>query len=99
MVLTPGPPPPADPPLEILQREAVPTDPRKRIFALEEEVSEGLLRLVWDADDPLFLEAELRQPRYGGRLPIEQLRGFWASVKARTASLGPLPIDGADPRP
>jgi hypothetical protein len=99
MMLTQGPPPPPDPPLDHMEREPVPTDPRKRIYALEEEAEGGLLRLVWDADDPELLEAEFRAPLYDRRLPPERVRAFWAAVKRQTLPLGPLPIDGADPRP
>jgi len=99
MMLTGGLPPPPDPPLDLLTTEPVVTDPRKRIYAHEEEAEGGVVRLVWDADDPEFLEAEFRLPFYGGRLPGERVRAFWQAVKARTTSLGPLAIDGADPMP
>ena len=99
MMLTKGPPPPPDPPLEILSHEPVPTDPRKRIFAFEEEAAGGVVRLVWDSEDPGFLEAEFRLASYAGRLPPDQVRTFWAAVKARTQALGKLAIDGADPVP
>lgn len=91
--------PPPDPPLELLERNPVPTDPRKQVFAFEEEIDQGVLRLIWDADDPLVLEAELRAPEYGRRLPKEKVRPFWEAVKRRTAPLGPLPVESADPRP
>ena len=69
IMLTPGPPPLPDPPLDILEHEPVVTDPRKRIFAYEEESEGGVVRLVWDAEDPAFLEAEFRMPFYGGGFP------------------------------
>jgi hypothetical protein len=94
-----GPPLPPDPPLEILERNPVATDPRKRVFAFEKEVDGGIVRIIWDADDPELLEAELRAPLFGGRLPREKVPGFWAEVKTLIAPLGPLPVEGADPRP
>jgi len=94
-----GPPLPPDPPLDFLEKNPVATDPRKRAYAYEEERDGNVLRLVWDADDPEFLEAELRAPLYSGRLPKEQVAPFWAAVKKLIAPLGPLPVDGADPRP
>jgi hypothetical protein len=98
-MLTPGPPPLPDPPLEILENEPVVTDPRKRIYTHEEESEGGVVRLVWDAEDPEFLEAEFRMPFYGGRLPPDRVRAFWSAVKEQTKGLGPLAIDGADPTP
>jgi hypothetical protein len=98
-LLMPGPPPPPDPPLDVLAPNPVPTDPRKRVFAYEEEHETGVLRLVWDADDPAVLEAEWRAPIYGGRLPAKDVPAFWAEVKRLVAPIGPLPVDGADPRP
>jgi len=98
-MLTAGPPPPPEPPLPALLNEPVVTDPRKRIFAHEAEAGGGVVRLVWDADDPQYLEAELRLPSYTGRLPADRVRAFWQEVKQRTSSLGPLAIDGADPSP
>ena len=94
-----GAPPPPEPPLAILERNAVPTDPRRRIWSFEEEHDTWVLRLVWDEEDPSLLAAELRAPLYGRRPSREQLREFWEGVKAKTAPLGPLPIEGADPRP
>jgi hypothetical protein len=94
-----GPPPPPDPPLDILERNAVRTDPRRQVYAYEEERGDWVLRLVWDAEDPEILEAEYRAPRFGGRLPKEQLPEFYQAVKSLVRSLGPLPIDAADPRP
>jgi hypothetical protein len=94
-----GPPLPPDPPLEFLEKNPVATDPRKRVYAFEKEVEDGLVRIIWDADDPELLEAELRAPMYGSRLPKENVTKFWAAVKVLIAPLGPLPIDGADPRP
>lgn len=98
-LLMPGPPPPPEPPLEILEPNPVPTDPRRRVFAYEEEHEAWVVRLVWDADDAGVLEAECRAPIYSGRLPREEVPKFWAAVKALVRSLGPLTIDGADPRP
>ncbi len=93
-------PPPLQPPLDLLEPNPVTTDPRKRVFAFEQEQPGGwVLRLVWDADDPKILEAEYRAPRYGSRLPLDDVRTFWAAVKERVAPLGPLPVDSADPRP
>ena len=93
-------PPPPGPPLDILERNIVTTDPRKRIWAFEEEQPAGwALRIVWDADEPEYLEAEYRAPIYNRRLPRSEVPGFWAAVKARIAPLGPVPVDSADPRP
>jgi hypothetical protein len=91
--------PPPVPPLEILTPNPVPTDPRKRVFAYEEDRGPWVLRLVWDADDPDLLEAEYRAPLYGERLPAKDVPGFWASVKSLVTPLGPLSVDAADPRP
>lgn len=91
-------PPPPMPPLDILQPEPVPTDPRKRIYVWEESWTGGLLRLRWDADALDLLEAEWR--REDRRRPApEEVRAFWAEVKRLVAELGPLPVEGADPRP
>ena len=98
-LLTPGPPPPPAPPLELLAPNPVPTDPRKRVFAYEEDRAEWTVRLVWDADDPELLEAECRAPIYGARLPAAEVPKFWAEVKRLLAPLGPLPVEAADPRP
>jgi len=92
-------PPPPDPPLEILLREPVTTDPRKRIFAFEEEHDGWVLRIVWDADDPGLLEAEYRAPLYNRRLPRSDVPVFWSAVKEKTQPLGTLPVEAADPRP
>jgi hypothetical protein len=97
--LMPGVAPPPDPPLDLLRPNPVATDPRKRVYAYEEEHDAWVVRLVWDADDPEMLEAECRAPIYGGRLPAPEVPRFWAAVKALTAPLGPLPVDGADPKP
>lgn len=97
--LIPGPPPPPTPPLERLAPNPVATDPRKRVFAFEEDHPDWVVRLVWDADDPEILEAECRAPLYGARLPATEVRKFWAAVKVLVAPIGPLPVDGADPRP
>lgn len=94
-----GSPPPPDPPLDLLEHNPVPTDPRRRVFAFEEDREDWVLRLVWDADDPEVLSAELRAPLYGRRPTAMQVTEFWKAVKEKVASLGPLPIDGADPRP
>jgi hypothetical protein len=94
-----GPPPPLEPPLDFLKRNPVPTDPRKQVYAWEEDRQDWVLRLVWDADDPEVLEAEYRAPIYGRRLPREEVPQFWQAVKARIAALGPLLVDAADPRP
>jgi len=99
MTLMPGVAPPPDPPLDILAPNPIPTDPRKRVFAFELEKEEWVVRLVWDADDPLLLEAECRAPLYGQRLPTSDVRKFWAIVKELVAPLGPLPVESADPRP
>ena len=98
VMLTPGPPPPPPPPLPILAPNPVPTDPRKRVYAYEEEHPDWVVRLVWDADDPEVLEAECRAPIYGARLPPAEVARFWAAVKALLAPLGPLPVESADPR-
>jgi hypothetical protein len=99
VTLVPGVPPPPDPPLDLLAPNPITTDPRKRVFAYEEEHPDWVVRLVWDADDPRILEAECRAPIYGGRLPASEVPRFWAVVKGLTRPLGPLPVDGADPRP
>lgn len=93
-----GSPPPPDPPLEILENNPVPTDPRRKVFAFEEERGDWVLRLTWDADDPTLLSAELRAPGYA-RPSREKVEEFWRAVKEKVAPLGPLPIEGADPRP
>jgi hypothetical protein len=94
-----GPPLPPDPPLELLERNPVATDPKKRVYAYELELDWGIVRLIWDADDPELLEAELRAPLYGSRLPSERVREFWGAVKELIAPIGPLPVEGADPKP
>lgn len=99
MSLMPGVPPPPDPPLELLTPNPVRTDPRKRVYAYEEEHPSWVVRLVWDADEPELLEAECRAPLYGERLPKEEVAKFWTAVRALLAPLGPLAVDGADPRP
>ena len=100
VMLTPGTPPPPEPPLDFLLRNPVATDPRKRVFAYEEERGSYVLRLAWDADDPDYLEAECRKPLYGARLPPGEVAEFWAAVKALVGpTLGPLRVDSADPRP
>ncbi len=97
--LMPGIAPPPDPPLDVLRPNPVPTDPRKRVYSYEADHDGWVLRLVWDADDPELLEAEYRAPIYGARLDRREVPRFWAAVKELTAPLGPLPVDGADPRP
>lgn len=99
VLLMPGPPPPPEPPLERLEPNPIATDPRKRVFAYEEEHDDWVVRLVWDADDPTVLEAECRAPLYDRRLARSEVPRFWAAVKALIAPLGPLPVDSADPRP
>ena len=94
-----GPPPPLDPPLDILERNPVTTDPRKRVFAFEEERGPTVLRLIWDSDDPELLEAELRTENWGGRPGAETVREFWNWVKEKTQPIGPLPVEAADPIP
>ncbi|HZY70406.1 MAG TPA: hypothetical protein VFF67_05445 [Thermoplasmata archaeon] len=94
-----GPPLPPDPPLDILEHAPVVTDPRRRIFAFEEELDDGVLRIVWDAENPEVLEAELRAPYFDRRLPRSKVPRFYRSVKERVGSLGPLPILAADPKP
>jgi len=99
IMLTPGIPPPPNPPLDLLVPNPVTTDPRKRVYAYEEERGAWVVRLVWDADDPEVLEAECRQPLYDRRLARAQVAEFWAAVKQLTGPLGPLVVEGADPRP
>jgi hypothetical protein len=99
LTLTPGVPPPPDPPLDLLEPNPISTDPRKRVFSYEEDHEDWTVRLVWDADDPELLEAECRAPYYDRRLPRSDVPKFWAAVKALTAPLGPLRVEGADPRP
>jgi len=99
MMLTKGPPPPPDPPLDLLVANPIVTDPRKRVFAFEEDRGETVGRLVWDSEDPGILEAELRAPSWGRRADPEQVRAFWAWVKEKAAPLGPLPVEAADPIP
>ncbi|MGP8078622.1 MAG: hypothetical protein ACLQD8_05640 [Thermoplasmata archaeon] len=99
MMLMPGPPPPPSPPLDLLEPNPVVTDPRKRVFAYEEDHDDWVVRLVWDSDDAGVLEAECRAPVYGARLPNAEVVKFWAAVKALLAPIGPLPVESADPRP
>ena len=98
-MLMPGPPPPPEPPLDLLEPNPVPTDPRRRVFANEEDRGDWVVRLVWDTDDPELLEAECRAPYLGRRLPPAVVTAFWAAVKELIAPIGPLPVDGADPFP
>jgi hypothetical protein len=95
----PGPPPPLEPPLEILRPRPVATDPRRRVFAAAREVEDGEVRLVWDSDNPEILDAELRVPQPVPRAAPEVVRRFWATVKEMIRPIGPLPVLGADPRP
>ena len=84
----------------MLERNPVTTDPRKRVFAHEVEQPSGwVVRIIWDADDPELLEAELRAPLYDRRLPKSEVPTFWAEVKRLISPLGPLPVEAADPRP
>jgi hypothetical protein len=99
VTLMPGVPPPPAPPLDLLAPNPIPTDPRKRVFSYEADHGDWVVRLVWDADDPELLEAECRAPDYGRRLSREEVGRFWAQVKELVRPLGPLPVDGADPRP
>ena len=99
VMLMPGPPPPPEPPLDLLEPNPVPTDPRRRVFAYEEDRGDWVVRLVWDTDDPELLEAECRAPYLGRRLPPAVVTAFWAAVKELIAPIGPLPVDGADPFP
>jgi hypothetical protein len=94
-----GPPPPPEPPGDFL--EAIPPgpDPRKRLFAWEEPDGEGVIRMLWDSDEPERLNVELRLPDYTERLSSERLRAFYAHARSRLASLGQLQIESADPRP
>ena len=91
--------PPLDPPLPFLVANPVPTDPRRKVFAYEEERDDWVLRLVWDQDDPGLLSAEYRAPLYGRRLEAPEVRKFWQVVKEKVESLGPLRVESADPRP
>jgi hypothetical protein len=99
MMLIAGPPPPLDPPLERLTKNPVATDPRKQVYAFEEDREDSVVRLFWDADDPEVLEAELRAPGFGRRPTSAEIRGFWDWVRATVAPIGPLPVEAADPRP
>ena len=99
LVLAGALPPPPEPPLEILERRRVVTDPRKAIYGFEQEKGEGIVRVYWDADDPDVLAAEYRLPGYHGRLAPESVRQFWGWVKELVGPLGPLPVLAADPRP
>ena len=92
-----GPPPPPDPPLEDLQPEPVPTDPRRRFFSAYRETPIGLIRLSWDADDPTLLDAELRIPTRGGQLAPAEVERFWDEIRRWTAPLGRLTVEAADP--
>ena len=98
-MLTPGPPPAPEPPLDILEPNPVPTDPNRRVYAYEEDRGNWVVRLVWDTDDPELLEAECRGPFLGQRLPASEVKAFWAVVKQLIAPIGPLPVDSADPLP
>jgi hypothetical protein len=99
VMLTPGIPPPPSPPLDILVPNPVTTDPRKRVFAYEEDRDDWVVRLVWDADDPEVLEAECREALYDRRVTRERVAEFWAAVKRLIAPIGPLPVEAADPYP
>ncbi len=99
MLLMPGPPPPPEPPLEILEPNPVPTDPRRRVFAYEEDHGDWVLRLVWDTDDPLLLEIECRAPLYRQRVPPEMVGAFWTEAKRLVAPISPVEVEAADPYP
>jgi hypothetical protein len=99
LLLTRGPPPPPSPPVDWLTPEEVATDPSVRLFTFHERTGEGIVRYVWQGSEPEQLLAEYRAPRYIARLTSAQVRAFWAVVKQRLAELGPLPVEGADPRP
>lgn len=94
-----GPPPPPDPPLSSLVFRPVPTDPRPRFFVLDEPLPDGLLHLSWNAEDPDHLDAELRVTAEGRHVPPEVVGRFWAAVRRHVAPLGPVQVEGADPRP
>jgi hypothetical protein len=94
-----GSPPPPEPPLPILVRRPIVTDPRRAIYTFEEPFEEGAVRLVWNPEEPEGLVAEFRLPELGPRLSSDRVRRFWAAVKARVGELGPLPVEAADPRP
>jgi hypothetical protein len=99
LMLTKGPPPPPSPPLDLLESEPVATDPNVRLYSHSEALDEGLLRLFWQADNPLLLTAEYREAVTVSRLAPEKVRRFWETVKARVQELGPLSVEGADPFP
>ncbi len=101
LMLMGGSPPPPPPPLEILEKNPVSTDPRRKVYAFEEERDDGawVLRIIWDQDDPELLEAELRAPLAARRTGPAEVRRFWTAVKERVAELGPLPVESADPSP
>ncbi|MCI4334374.1 MAG: hypothetical protein L3K04_01880 [Thermoplasmata archaeon] len=95
-----GPPPPPEPPGgDLLERLPAGPDPRKRLYAFEEPDGEGILRVLWDSDEPERLQVELRLPEYGTRIGPERLRAFWSHVRERLAPMGPLRVESADPRP
>jgi hypothetical protein len=99
MMLTAGPPPPPEPPLAGLVYRAIPTDPRPRFFVLDEQLADGVLHLSWNADDPEHLDAELRVPSEGRHVPPEVVGRFWEAVRRQVAPLGPVRVEGADPKP
>ena len=99
LALIAGVPPPPAPPLDVLAPNPVPTDPRRRVFAFEEDHDGWVVRLVWDADDPKVLEAEYRAPMHGRRPTDDDVVRFWAAVKALVAPLGSLTVEAADPHP
>ena len=98
-MLTQGPPPPLDPPLDVLERNPVATDPRKQVYHVEEERGETVFRLIWDADDPGLLEAEMRTSAWGKRPTAAEVRALWDWVKETVRPIGPLPVEAADPMP
>jgi hypothetical protein len=99
LLLTRGPPPPPSPPVDWLEPEEVATDPSVRLFTFHERAGEGVVRYLWQGSDADRLLVEYREPRYVARMTPEDVRTFWKVVKARLEELGPLPVEGADPRP
>lgn len=82
-----------------MEREPVATDPSARVCTYFEPLGEGAIRLVWHADQPESLLAELRGPKIRSRLNTDEVRQFWTAVKSKIADIGPLPIEAADPYP
>lgn len=94
-----GTPPPPEPPGDFLVPLPSGPDPRKRLFGWEEPDGDGVLRMLWDSDEPERLNVELRLPGYGERLSPERLRAFYDHARQRLSGLGRLSIESADPRP